>query len=241
MKKVGIFLVSLLIIAAIIAGYFLLIDPAHSKNRTLFVVQFIRDPEKHADWLIPAQTRCGSAPFLFPTTGMIGYLWNDSFKIGSRHQGIDIFGGTEPGVTPVYAAYDGYLTRLADWKSSVIIRIPSDPLHPGTQIWTYYTHMADPDGNSFISSDFPAGTNEEFVKAGTMLGFMGNYSGDPENPNGVHLHFSIIRDDGLGSFTNELKIVNTYDPSPYFGLTLDAMDNPILPILCSSNAITPAP
>jgi murein DD-endopeptidase MepM/ murein hydrolase activator NlpD len=170
---------------------------------------------------------------------MIGYLWDDSFQIGHRHQGIDIFGGTEPGVTPIVAVYDGYLTRLADWKSTVIIRIPSDPLHPGTQIWTYYTHMADPDGNSFISSDFPAGTSKAFVKAGTLLGFMGDYSGDPNSPNGVHLHFSIVKDDGSGSFSNELKIANTYDPSPYFGLTLNAMDEPTLPILCPSQTSIP--
>ena len=239
MKKLLLFLVSLGIVAALVVAYFLFMDPAHSKNRTLQVIQFIRDPEKHTDWLISAQTRCGSAPFIFPTNGMIGYLWDDSFKAGHRHQGIDIFGGTDAGVTPVYAVYDGYLTRLASWKSSVIIRIPSDPLHPGTQIWTYYTHMADPDGNSFISSNFPAGTSDEFVKAGTLLGFMGDYSGDPNSPNGVHLHFSIVKDDGSGSFTNELKIANTYDPSPYFGLTLNAMDEPTLPILCSPGITAP--
>ena len=65
---------------------------------------------------------------------------------GHRHQGIDIFAGTDVGITPVYAAYDGYLTRQSDWKSTVIIRIPSDPLEPGRQIWTYYTHMADAEG-----------------------------------------------------------------------------------------------
>ena len=47
-----------------------------------------------------------------PTDGFIGYLWDDSFRPGHRHQGIDIFGGGQPGDTPVYAAADGYLTRL---------------------------------------------------------------------------------------------------------------------------------
>jgi murein DD-endopeptidase MepM/ murein hydrolase activator NlpD len=165
---------------------------------------------------------CGGAPFVFPTDGFPGFLWDDSFRVGHRHQGVDIFGGAEPGVTPVIAAASGYLTRLEDWKSSLIIRLPDDPLQPGRQIWTYYTHLADPQGSSFISPDFPPGTVEKFVEAGTLLGYQGNYSGDPGNPTGVHLHFSIVKDDGKGQFLNELEIRNTLDPSPYLGLPLNA-------------------
>ena len=83
----------------------------------------------------------------------MGFLWGDSFRLGHRHQGIDIFAGTEIGITRVVSAYPGFLTRLPDWKSSVIVRVPDDPLQPGRQIWLYYTHMADEQGNSFISSD----------------------------------------------------------------------------------------
>jgi murein DD-endopeptidase MepM/ murein hydrolase activator NlpD len=169
-----------------------------------------------------------------PTSGYIGYLWDDGFQPGHRHQGIDVFGGGQPGDTPVYAAADGYLTRLADWKSSLIIRIPSDPLTPGRQIWTYYTHMADPDGTSLVSEDFPPGTKEVFVTAGTVLGHQGNFSGTPGSPVGVHLHFSIVLDDGQGQFKNELQIENTLDPSPYLGLNLNAHFNngeiPLCPI-----------
>jgi murein DD-endopeptidase MepM/ murein hydrolase activator NlpD len=86
--------------------------------------------------------------------------------------------------------------------------------------------MADPAGNSLISEAFPAGSREVLVEAGTFLGYQGNYSGDPGNPVGVHLHFSIVRDDGLGNFRNELEIVNTLDPSPYLGLPLNARENP---------------
>jgi murein DD-endopeptidase MepM/ murein hydrolase activator NlpD len=78
------------------------------------VIAFIRDPQAHSDWLIQANTRCGDAPFQFPTSGFAGYLWDDSFRIGHRHQGVDIFGGAQPGQTPIYAAYPGYLTREAD-------------------------------------------------------------------------------------------------------------------------------
>ena len=194
-------------------------------ERSLKVFEFLRNPLNHQELILPARSRCGEAPFILPTSGMIGFMWGDSFRPGHRHQGIDIFSGTDVGETPVYAAYDGYLTRRRDWKSSLIIRIPSDPLQPDRQIWTYYTHMADLSGNSLITLDFPPGTSEVFVTAGSLLGYQGNYSGTPGNPTGVHLHFSIVKDDGEGLFRNELEIKNTLDPSIYFGMDLNASEN----------------
>jgi murein DD-endopeptidase MepM/ murein hydrolase activator NlpD len=187
--------------------------------------EWMRDPGSHPDWKLTAGSRCGAAPFVFPTDGFAGFLWGDPFGFRKTHQGIDVFAGTDAGITPIVSAYPGYLTRLADWKSSVIVRIPSDPLYPGQQIWLYYTHMADPEGKSFISEDFPPGTSEKFIEAGTFLGYQGNYSGDPNNPVGVHLHFSIVEDDGSGHFKNELDIDNTLDPSPYLGLPLNGYEN----------------
>jgi murein DD-endopeptidase MepM/ murein hydrolase activator NlpD len=202
--------------------------------RYLKFIEWMRDPQAHADWAITAGEQCGDAPFTMPTDGLVGFIWGDSFRIGHSHQGIDIFGGTEPGLTPVYAAYDGYLTRLDSWKSSLIIRIPDDPLQPGRQIWTYYTHMADENGNSYISAEFPAGTKEVFIQAGTLLGYQGNYSGTPDHPVGVHLHFSVVKDNGKGGFLNELDKSNTLDPSPYFGLPLNSQTNtdtvPVCPV-----------
>jgi murein DD-endopeptidase MepM/ murein hydrolase activator NlpD len=189
------------------------------------VFAWIRSPEENSPMVIQPLTRCGDAPFLFPTHGVIGFIWDDSFRIGHHHSGLDIFAGTAVNITPVYAAYDGYLTRLPDWKSAVILRIPQDPIDPSRQIWIYYAHMADNEGNSFIDSAFPAGTSEIFIKAGTLLGLQGNYSGDPSNPVGVHLHISIVKDEG-GHFMNETNIKNTYDPSPYFGMELNAHINP---------------
>jgi hypothetical protein len=111
------------------------------------------------------------------------------------------------------------------------MRIPDDPLQPGRQIWLYYTHMANANGTSYISPEFPPGTEEVFVEAGTLLGYQGNYSGDPDNPTGVHLHFSIVRDDGQGGFRNELDIDNTLDPSPYFQLPLNSqMNRDVIPV-----------
>ena len=187
--------------------------------------QWIRDPASHPDWSLVAGSQCGSAPFLCPTDGFAGFLWGDSFGLRHTHQGIDVFAGTDAGSTRVIAAYPGYLRRLPEWKSAVIVRVPSDPLHPGQQIWLYYTHMADQFGNSFISSEFPPGSSEKFIEAGTLLGYQGNYSGDPNNPVGVHLHFSIVEDNGSGQFKNELDIDNTLDPSPYLGVALNAYEN----------------
>lgn len=217
--------VLILLVAGVVIGaglFYLVLRKPAGLRRSLEVMEWIRNPGRHADWTIQALDRCGDAPFFYPTDGYIGFLWDDSFRPGHRHQGIDIFGGSKPGVTPVYAVYDGYLTRLPDWKSTVILRVPDDPLQPGRQIWLYYTHMAGPEGNTLVSADFPPGTNEVLVEAGTLLGTQGNYSGTPDNPVGVHLHFSIVRDDGSGKFLNELRIQNTVDPSPYFGLPLNA-------------------
>ena len=222
-----------LVIASLAGGVFFLRSRADSDVRTSHVLAWLGDPASHPDWVVQAGLRCGEAPFLMPTSGLIGYLWDDSFRTGHRHPGIDIFGGSDVDVTPVYAAYPGYLTRQPDWKASLIIRIPQDPLDPSRQIWTYYTHMADPSGKSFISPEFPPGTAEIYVPAGVLLGYQGNFSGDPGNPVGVHLHFSIVLDDGQGKFRNELQIANTLDPSPYLGLPLNASSNRGNPPVCN--------
>jgi murein DD-endopeptidase MepM/ murein hydrolase activator NlpD len=209
----------------IVGGYIAYRSLRPSAVRLARLREFWADPQAHADWLLHAGDPCGEAPFVAPTDGYVGFLWGDIMRTVHRHQGIDIFGPTGPaglGQTPVVAAYGGYLTRLATWHSAVIIRIPQDPLHPGRQIWTYYTHMADPQGNSYIDPAFPPGTSELFVPAGTLLGYQGNYSGDPSSPTGMHLHFSLVLDDGKGGFRNELEIQNTLDPSPYLGFDVNA-------------------
>ncbi|HSO12310.1 MAG TPA: hypothetical protein VLT51_08035 [Anaerolineales bacterium] len=219
------------VIAAIVTVYY---SYRPNAARMVSFRTWMNDPASHLDWKLTAGTQCGSAPFIFPTNGFAGFLWGDSMGRLHTHQGIDIFAGTDSGITQIVAAYPGYLSRLPDWKSSVIIRVPGDPLNPGEQIWLYYTHMADQFGNSFISEEFPAGTNEEYIEAGTFLGYQGDYSGDPNNPTGVHLHFSIVEDDGTGKFKNELDIKNTLDPSPYLGLPLNAYENHDRVPLCES-------
>lgn len=222
------------LVIIVVAAAYLYRTYHRSSARAAQVFAWIKDPASQPGLPIAAGSRCGDAPFIFPTTGVPGFIWDDSFRIGHRHQGVDIFAGTDINVTGIEAAYPGFLTRLPEWKSSVIIRVPSDPLDPGRQIWVYYTHMADPGGNSFISPEFPPGTYEKPVEAGTFLGRQGDYSGDPNNPVGVHLHISIVKDKA-GQFMNELDINNTYDPSPYFGLPLNARTNPDKIPACQSD------
>jgi hypothetical protein len=226
--------ISIILVILISASAFLLLNYRPDGLRAVQVFAWVRNPSSRSDIVIAAGSRCGNAPFLFPTTGVVGYLWDDSFKLGHRHQGIDIFAGTGINITPVLAVFPGYLTRLFEWKSSVIIRIPSDPLEPGRQIWVYYTHMADANGNSLIAPQFLPGTSEQWVDSGTLLGHQGDYSGDPNNPVGVHVHVSVVKDDN-GRFMNELDINNTYDPSPYFGMALNAKTNPDKIPVCESS------
>jgi murein DD-endopeptidase MepM/ murein hydrolase activator NlpD len=231
--------VAFILVAVLVGSYFVYPWLRTRVGRMRRLSEWLYHPSAHQDWIIQAGETCGKAPFLLPTSGYIGFIWGDAFHLGNKHQGIDIFGGNEPGKTPVVAAYCGYLTRLQDWKSTVIIRVPVDPLSPGRQIWTYYTHMADQSGISYISPEFSPGTREVFVEAGTILGYQGDFSGDHGNPLGVHLHFSIVMDDGQGSFRNELKIENTLDPSPYLGLTLNASQNLNRVVTCTSQNEAP--
>lgn len=228
---ISIFIVA--VVTAVITAWFMY---RPNSARLLAFRTWINNPAAHPDWKLSAGTQCGAAPFIFPTDGFVGFLWGDSFRPGHTHQGIDIFAGTELGITRVISAYPGYLTRLPDWKSAVIVRVPSDPLNPGRQIWLYYAHMADPQGNSFISEDFPAGTSEKYIEAGTLLGYQGNYSGDASNPTGLHLHFSIVEDDGGGQFKDETEIANTLDPSPYLGLPLNGYENRETVPLCEATS-----
>src|SRR5688500_10049038 len=198
-----ILILSVVIVAMITAGITAYFTYSPNSIRVDKFRQWIRNPAAHPDWKLTAGSQCGTAPFLFPTDGLAGFLWGDSFGLRHTHQGIDVFAGTDVGIARVVSAYPGYLTRLPEWKSAVIVRVPEDPLQPGRQIWLYYTRMADRVGNSYIADECPAGTSEKLVEAGTFIGYQGNFSGEPNNPVGVHLHFSIVLDDGNGKFKNE--------------------------------------
>jgi hypothetical protein len=228
-------LVIILIILAI-GGYFVLRYFGGGSNSNDVIERWFNDPASRPALTTDMERNtCPDAPFILPSAGLIGLLWEDParpYSTFNPHSGIDIFGDGAPGTVPVYAAYGGDLTRLDDWVASVIIR-HDDPLQPGRAIWTYYTHMATRDGSrSFIVDDFPPGTTNQPVAQGTLLGYQGEYAGVGAGAIGMHVHFSIVQSESDGSFKNEAQSGNTLDPSPYLGMTLNIGDLPARPIGC---------
>lgn len=228
----------LIVLGALVAGGYLLLQllnlTGRNDSRAGEMLRWARGNADDRAALITVQREpCPGAPFLLPSDGYVGLLYADPrgpYSAVAPHQGIDIFSPGAPGVTPVYAAYDGYITREAGWRSALIQRIPDDPLRPGRSIWLYYAHMADRDGASFIEPAFPPGTRERFVARGTLLGYTGDYNGNSLRDIWVHLHFSIVLDDGRGGYANELEFANTLDPTPYLGMPLNyRCDSPAVP------------
>ena len=219
----GVVLGVLLLLGA--AGWFYLNRAADDPRNGAMVLWARGDAAARASLVTVQRETCPGAPFVLPASGFIGLLYGDPrgpYSSNHRHQGIDIFSDSDPGTTPVYAAYDGYITREADWVSTLIQRVPRNPLNPDEQIWLYYTHMADATGKTvYIDPAFPPGTRELFVPQGTLLGYTGNYNGAAGGRIWTHLHFSIVRDDGHGHYLNELEIANTLDPSPFLGMVVN--------------------
>jgi hypothetical protein len=227
-------LVFIVVVVGLVAA--VLFSGRSRSNSTEVIGRWFNEPASRAGLITQmVGAACPEAPFILPSDGFIGLLWSDPvgpYTIFNPHSGIDIFGNGEPGKVAVYAAYDGWLTRRADWLSSVIIR-HDDPLQPGRTIWTYYTHMADRDGlQSFIVTDFPPGIVDEPIRQGALLGYQGEYAGEGAAPIGLHVHFSIVLSEADGSFMNEAHIGNTLDPSPYIGMALNIGDLPLRPIGC---------
>ena len=201
-------------------------------NSNPVIDRWFSDLSSRSD-LTTIRTICPGAFFSLPSDGLIGLLWSDPaapYTIFNPHTGIDVFGDGTAGTVPVYAAYDGLLSRRSDWLSSVIIK-HDDPLQTGRTIWSYYTHMATRDGSrSFVAPTFSPGTTDVPVKRGDLLGYQGEYAGVGRAPIGMHVHFSMVTSEADGTFKNEAVIANTLDPSPYFKLQLNIADLPARPI-----------
>ncbi len=210
--------IRLLLAFLLLGAGFWVVDSGDSYVRAAL---WLLDPAARSAWTVTAGERCGDAPLLIPSTGYVGFGWDDAFYPGHHHSGIDVFGPDgRDGVTPVVAAYAGYLTREENWRSSVILRHPD--LLPDEEVWTYYTHMASRNGRtSYVDEAFPVGTVEMFVEAGTLLGYQGTWSGGWWRPMGRHLHFSVVRSTAEGGYANEQEIDNTLNPLPLLGLVED--------------------
>ncbi len=73
-------LVVILAAAGAFAVYRYYLSPS---TRTRKVIEFIRNPENSSEPQFEALSRCGDAPFVMPTSGLIGFIWGDSFRIGA--------------------------------------------------------------------------------------------------------------------------------------------------------------
>lgn len=119
--------------------------------------------------------------------------WRQSRTFGGDrfHEGCDIMASlNERGIYPVYSVSDGFVENIG-WLRLGGYRIGIRSEHG---VYFYYAHLSD------YARDFAIG---EEVKAGTLLGFMGDtgYS-DIEGTTGnfpVHLHFGIYFNDESGN------------------------------------------
>ncbi|MEE8392089.1 MAG: glycosyltransferase family 39 protein [Anaerolineae bacterium] len=139
---------------------------------------------------------CPGAPWRLPTRGDLG-MWWVTYQLGFMGEGYE-------NAVPVYAVADGSLMRRLDWNSAVAIQ-HDDPLRPGEKIWSYYGDMASGwGGESFVVPNFSPGSEGMPVKAGQLLGYQGQWSGQQGNPIWVHLHFAVVPALADGSFPSEI-------------------------------------
>ena len=166
---------------------------------------------------------CPDAPWRLPTRSEMG-MWWISKQLAFMGQGYE-------NSVPVYAVADGLLTRRTDWRDVVAIQ-HDDPLRPGEKVWAFYGGMASGWGQeSFVVQDFPPGSEGAPVKRGQLLGYQGQWSGQPGMSIWVHLRFAVLPAMEDGSFPAEMvglvegrepapgesELERPLDPSPYLG------------------------
>jgi murein DD-endopeptidase MepM/ murein hydrolase activator NlpD len=123
----------------------------------------------------PVPSRLTGSGFAFPVfsdRAEVADDWGGPRQIGP-HQGNDIFA---PFGTPVLAVADGTVGKVGTLPIS------------GNRLWVY-TDGGDAFFYAHLSAFAPAAVTGRVVKAGTVLGFVGN-TGDAE-PTPPHLHFEV--------------------------------------------------
>jgi Peptidase family M23 len=126
------------------------------------------------------QGRLMSTRFEFPVQGLtrIGGPFGAFRADTGFHEGNDLFAGFG---TPVVAVADGTVENVGSLKIS------------GNRLWVY-ADTGDQFFYAHLSAFSPAAVDHAHVKAGTVLGYIGN-TGDAE-PTPPHLHFEIHPDGG---------------------------------------------
>jgi murein DD-endopeptidase MepM/ murein hydrolase activator NlpD len=125
--------------------------------------------------------RLAGPGFIFPVRGptRIGGPFGAARADTGSHQGNDLFAAFG---TPVVAVHDGTLNRVGTLPIS------------GNRLWLK-TARGDSFFYAHLSAFSPAAVDGRFVKAGIVLGYVGN-TGDAE-PTPPHLHFEIHPNDGV--------------------------------------------
>jgi murein DD-endopeptidase MepM/ murein hydrolase activator NlpD len=140
-----------------------------------------------------------STRFQFPVRGRttIGGPFGASRADTGFHEGNDLFAGFG---TPVVAVADGTVENVGSLKIS------------GNRLWVY-ADTGDQFFYAHLSAFSPEAVDHAHVKAGTVLGYVGN-TGDAE-PTPPHLHFEIHPDGG-----------KAVDPHPFLVAWQDRLGNP---------------
>ncbi|OGO17746.1 MAG: hypothetical protein A2Z14_06700 [Chloroflexi bacterium RBG_16_48_8] len=90
------FVVLVLIVFLMVAGYLLFREYARTGVHFVRLRQYWADPERYSQWGFRVGDRCGGAPFLIPTDGFVAFFWGDRYSSGKKHQGVDIFSPEGP-------------------------------------------------------------------------------------------------------------------------------------------------
>ncbi len=120
MRRLIRILIAILIVGGlIVVGGWLLGLRNGDQSRARQFLQWSRgDEAERAELITVRREACPGAPFILPSDGFIGLLYNDPngpYSSASPHQGIDIFSDALPCESPVYAAYDFFITRDPEW------------------------------------------------------------------------------------------------------------------------------
>ena len=137
-------------------------------------------PKPHVKHAPAYKKRLMGARWVFPVAGKttIGGPFGAFRADTGFHEGNDLFAGFG---TPVVAVADGTVENVGSLKIS------------GNRLWVY-ADTGDQFFYAHLSAFSPAAVDHAKVKAGTVLGYVGN-TGDAE-PTPPHLHFEIHPDGG---------------------------------------------
>jgi murein DD-endopeptidase MepM/ murein hydrolase activator NlpD len=155
-------------------------------------------PKPHASKPPAYKARLRSPAFIFPVRGStrIGGPFGAARADTGFHQGNDLFANFG---TPVVAVADGTVENVGSLKIS------------GNRLWVY-ADSGDQFFYAHLSAFSPDAVDHKHVRAGTVLGYVGN-TGDAE-PTPPHLHFEIHPDGG-----------KAVDPNPFLKLWLSRAGN----------------